>query len=150
MSSARAIPVPGETFRCAECGRESIAKLQKVMDGWRCLGETVVCAFCKAPVAPPVSGAAPSAAAGKAAAAVPERAALDRLASFLDARPEARPTFKDKDKGRFCKDCRHYFKHPFYSHCLYHDRHVEPMDDCDDYAPRATAAAPDASESETK
>jgi hypothetical protein len=101
------------------------------MDGWRCLGEAVVCAFCQTPVAPPAPpGSAQPPATGDASAA------RSRAAAFLNADPVAAPEFKDKQKGRFCKDCRHYFKHPFYSRCLYHERNVEPMDDCPDFAPR--------------
>jgi hypothetical protein len=130
-------PKPGETFCCAACGRESIAKAQKLMEGWRCLGETVVCAFCKAPVGPPV-----------ALAETGDRArrectdARDRLASFLDTSPVAAPEFRDKQKGHFCKDCRHYLKHPFYSRCLYHEKSVEPMDDCPDFTPKPADPEP--------
>lgn len=109
------------------------------MDDWRCIGEVVVCAFCKAPVAARSPSVAPPVGGGAKAASA---AALDRLASFLDTTPEAVPEFKDKDRGHFCKDCQHYFKHPFYSRCLLHDKPVEPMDDCDDYTLRP--AAPDA------
>jgi hypothetical protein len=139
MSQTTPSPKPGESFMCAACGRESIAKTQNLMDGWRCIGEAIVCAFCKAPIGPPQRRAG---AAGKNAPAPPAAtaAALDRLASFLDTKPEAPPEFKDKDRGRFCKDCRHYFKHPFYSRCLCHDKPVEPMDDCDDFALRPVAA----------
>ena len=139
MSQTTPTPKPGESFTCAACGRESIAKTQTVMDGWRSLGEAIVCAFCKAPVTAPVPRDANAANTGTAPNAA-SAAALNRLASFLDTKPEAAPEFKDKDRGRFCKDCRHYFKHPFYSRCLCHDKPVEPMDDCDDFALRPVAA----------
>jgi len=140
MAHDKPTPKPGETFRCEACGRDSIAKAQKIMDGWRCLGESVVCAFCKAPVAPPVP-------AGDAAAkpAADTTAARDRLASFLGTAPVAAPEFRDKRKGHFCKDCKHYFKHPFYSRCLLHEKPVEPMDDCADFTPRP----PDSGEAPT-
>ena len=141
MSQTTPTPKPGESFRCAACGRESIAKAQNIMDGWRCIGEAVVCAFCKAPVGAPLPRDAKPAAAGGTTPDAAAAAALGRLASFLDTKPEAAPEFKDKDRGRFCKDCRHYFKHPFYSRCLFHDKPVEPMDDCDDFALRPAAAA---------
>jgi hypothetical protein len=140
MSQITPTPLPGESFCCPACGRESIAKTQTLMDGWRRVGEAVVCAFCKAPVGGPAPRDAGKGAAPPAAASA---AALNRLASFLDTKPEAPPEFKDKDRGHFCKDCRHYLKHPFYSRCLLHDKPVEPMDDCDDFA-LPPAAAPDA------
>jgi hypothetical protein len=144
MRQTTPTPLPGESFHCAACGRESVAKKQALMDGWRCVGEAIVCAFCGAPVAAPQAGEAK--AAGEPAPAAASAAALNRLAAFLDTTPEAAPEFKDKEKGRFCKDCRHYFKHPFYSRCLLHEKPVEPMDDCDDFAPRPASDAGAAAE----
>lgn len=149
MSQTAPPPKPGESFMCAACGRESIAKAQKLMDGWRCLGEVVVCAFCKAPVGPPSPGDNSPRDSGSAAAAV-AAAALNRLASFLDTEPEAAPEFKDKDRGHFCKDCGHYFKHPFYSRCLFHDEPVEPMDDCADFVLRPAEAPAAAAKSASR
>lgn len=140
MSQTTPTPKPGESFHCATCGRDSIAKTQNLMDGWRCVGEAVVCAFCKAPVGAPLQRQAKSTDKGTSPDAA-SAAALSRLASFLDTTPEAAPEFTDKDRGRFCKDCRHYFKHPFYSRCLFHDKPVEPMDDCDDFTLRPADAA---------
>jgi hypothetical protein len=145
MSQTPPIPKPGESFTCAACGRESIAKMQTLMDGWRSLGEAIVCAFCKAPVGAPLPRPSSPADQGTLPDAA-STAALNRLASFLDTTPEAAPEFKDKDRGHFCKDCRHYFKHPFYSRCLFHDKPVEPMDDCHDFALRPAAAADAAAE----
>lgn len=137
MSQDTPVPRPGESFHCSACGRDSVAKLQKLMDGWRCTGEVMICAFCKAPVVPP-SGAVESrpAATEKAGAS-----ALSRLADLLDAKPVAAPQFADTAVGHFCKDCRHFLRHPFYSRCLRHDKAVEPMDDCGDFAPRPPDSA---------
>ncbi len=128
MSSNTSRPRPGQTFRCPECNRDSIVKVRKVMDGWRCVGEALVCAFCGASLgAPEDPGAADSRGAAEA---------RGRLAALLDTEPPRRPEFKDRDKGRFCKDCRHFFKHPFYSKCLLHEKTVEPMEDCADFTER--------------
>lgn len=140
MNQDNPVPKPGESFHCSACGRDSIAKAQKTMDGWRCTGELIVCAFCKAPVGQPKADAT-----GAAAKAAAGAAALNRLADLLDAKPTAAPQFADTTKGRFCKDCRHFLRHPFYSRCLLHERPVEPMDDCDDFSARpsdGTAAQP--------
>ncbi|NLF19015.1 MAG: hypothetical protein GX595_17435 [Lentisphaerae bacterium] len=131
------IPKPGESFLCRACGRESLAKVKKVMDGWRCTGEVVLCAFCQAPVAPATTPAASAASRDSGAA---NAAALRRLAALLDTEPAAAPRLADATRGHFCKDCRHFLRHPFYSRCLHHEKNVEPMEDCDDFDPRPEGA----------
>lgn len=137
MSPDMPAPRPGESFHCSACDRDSVAKPQKVMDGWRCTGEIMICAFCKTPVVPP-SGTAES---RPTATENVGASALNRLADLLDAKPVAAPQFADTAVGHFCKDCRHFLRHPFFSRCLLHDKTVEPMDDCGDFTPRPPESA---------
>ncbi len=140
------VPKPGETFFCRACGHESLAKVKKVMDGWRCTGEVVLCAFCQAPVAPAKPPAASAASPDTGAA---DAAALRRLAALLDTEPAAAPRLADATRGHFCKDCRHFLRHPFYSRCLHHERNVEPMEDCADFDPRPEGTPPASAEPPT-
>lgn len=142
------IPKPGEMFVCRACGRESVAKTKKVMDGWRCTGEVVLCAFCQAPVAPPEASESPVSPPDNASAAA-DAAALRRLAALLDTEPTPAPRLADTTRGPFCKDCGHFLRHPFYSRCLLHEKNVEPMEDCDDFEPSHEGASPASTDSST-
>ena len=42
----------------------------------------------------------------------------------------------DDGSVRFCRDCKHYLRHPFVSRCLLTGRDVEPMGDCPSFTPR--------------
>ncbi|MGD9498468.1 MAG: hypothetical protein AB7Y46_19395 [Armatimonadota bacterium] len=136
------IPKPGETFLCRACGHESVAKVKKLMDGWRCTGEVILCAFCQTPVTSPSSSAPSAPSPVGAADSAADAAALRRLAALLDTEPAAPPRLADAARGCFCKDCRHFLRHPFYSRCLLHEKNVEPMEDCDDFDPRPEGADP--------
>ncbi|MBN2448980.1 MAG: hypothetical protein JXR77_01240 [Lentisphaeria bacterium] len=127
----------GDRFSCEACGRESIAKLTRVMDGWTYVGDRLACALCGAPVAA-AEGASPAAPAPPSS-----RQAVDRLAALLDTRPEARGSLGPVEKGRFCRDCVHFLRHPFVSRCLLRDKPVEPMQDCDDFQRRPEAKPQD-------
>ena len=113
----------GDVFHCPECNQDSIVKTRRKMDGFRCLGEELVCMLCGAVLpedAPEKNGEVAKAAHPLAALLGVEEAAPERLAD---------------DSGRgFCRDCKHYIKHPFLSRCDLHDRSVNPMDDCPDFA----------------
>lgn len=112
----------GDVFRCPDCKQDSIVKVRRKMDGFRCLGEELVCMLCGA-VQP---GETP------AEASDPEKDA-NPLAALLGVADTAPERLAD-DSGRgFCRDCKHYISHPFLSRCDKHDRGVNPMDDCPDF-----------------
>jgi len=120
----------GEKILCPSCGRESVVKVQRTMEGWRLTGERLVCALCGdavAEVAPKDDdlSVAESGASGLAA-----------LADLLGECP-GKPQIMPHDvEELFCRDCCHFLLHPFLSRCLLHDRPTEPMDDCADFAAR--------------
>ena len=41
----------------------------------------------------------------------------------------------DEEK-RFCKDCKHFLKHPFVDRCEIDNKPVDPMDDCEKFEKR--------------
>ena len=129
-------PAAGESFVCRHCGKESIAKLERIMDGWTYVGDTVVCAFCKAPVSDARDDDSP----GLADSTVDESSGIDRLASLLDEAPAETLQLAPEADARFCRDCVNFLRHPFVSRCLLHDKPVEPMDDCDDFERRPDGA----------
>ena len=130
MSGSQGIKA-GAKFFCEECGRESIAKVHREMDGWECVGEFLVCAFCNAKVGVVDEESE------EQEEAVGE--GLDRLSSFLGVGVAEKPKGigGDSEEVRcFCRDCRHFLRHPFQHRCMLHDRVVEPMDDCPDFERR--------------
>jgi hypothetical protein len=76
---------------------------------------------------------------------------LDALASLLgaDAGAEAPGVDLGESDGRFCKNCRHFLRHPFQSRCLFHDRDVEPMNDCEDFDPVPSPDGPAGDDADT-
>ena len=133
-------PRAGESFMCAACASRSVVKCERVMDGWTCLGERLICALCAAPV--PGTDIVSLGKSKEPSANEAAQQRLKALAGFLDTTPETRPVVDLSERGNFCKDCLHFLRHPFVSRCLYHERDVEPMDDCDDFV-RVPPAGPD-------
>jgi len=119
------MPNVGDIFVCSHCRRESVAKMQRVMDGWTFLGERLICALCGTPV-----GETPSTDA-EGPASTSRRRALD----LLGENPVKEPVPLEAEVGHFCKDCAHFLRHPFVCRCLFHNRSTEPMDDCPDFTP---------------
>lgn len=112
----------GDVFHCPECKQESIIKIRRKMDGFRYLGDELVCMLCGAVL--------PEEAPSKTDD--PEKAP-NPLAALLGV-AESEPERLADDSGRgFCRDCRHYISHPFLSRCDLHSRSVNPMDDCPDF-----------------
>ncbi len=115
----------GDPFKCPGCGEDSILKLRRKMDGFRCTGEVLCCMLCGAEIAP-VTPAAPE-----------EKTKPDPLAAMLGVKQDAPLRLEDDGMRRFCRDCRHYIHHPFLSRCDRHGRAVDPMGDCPDFLPPA-------------
>ena len=125
----------GAAIDCPACGKSSIVKVINKMSGWQCVGQVFVCAICGHELGPVVSS-------GKAVAGSSEGRPSQReaLASFLGADAEGpSPTaigMLGGERAEFCKDCAHYYRNPFKSSCLLHEREVDPMGDCPELAPR--------------
>ena len=129
----------GESFRCPACGRDSVVQCRPVMEGWTRRGEEYVCALCSHSLGPVENESEDSDAADA-------DSGVNALAAFLgqDRPDDGRPRLDPDGDAVFCRDCRHYLRHPFKSRCLLHDRPTEPMDDCADYE----AAADEENESD--
>lgn len=125
---------PGVRLVCPGCEADTVAKSKKRVDGWTCVGESLVCALCGCVLVQdwPDGG-------GDDAGAQAEAAAQDHLAAVLGgAAIEApHPVLKTEGATPFCRDCAHFLKHPFVSRCLLHHADVDPMHDCPDFRPVA-------------
>ncbi len=119
------MPSVGESFFCTRCGRESVAKTKRILEGWTVFRECLVCAFCGTEI-PETE---------KVGNDTAKKDKLGALANLLGEVPVRPPSLTNENESRFCKDCRHFLRHPFLSRCLLHNRTTEPMDDCADFTP---------------
>ncbi len=116
----------GDEVKCPFCNKESFAVKATEMDGWTFKGDILKCSSC-----------------GKKLADIPKDNSiqksscndekLNKFASFLDTEKVARKTLESNEERAFCKDCKHYIKHPFINRCGLHTNEVNPMDDCKDF-----------------
>ncbi|MBE6404008.1 MAG: hypothetical protein E7039_09860 [Lentisphaerae bacterium] len=120
---------PNDKITCPACKEASIAKLKNKMDGFTKVGQVLVCMLCgaeletyKAPETAISSGEKKLGELGLLLGAVPS--ATVRLAAA-------------DDEKRFCKDCKHFLKHPFVDRCDIDNKPVDPMDDCGNFEKRA-------------
>ena len=117
----------GDNFVCPVCGKDSVVKILRKMDGWTFVGEFLVCALCEA-VLQQIDKADLQCEAGS-------DAAVDALAGFFGTSVE-KPAPLTTETTNFCRDCIHYYTNPFTSRCMLHERNVEPMQDCTDFSVR--------------
>ena len=120
--------LPNEKIICPACKEESMAKLKNKMDGFTTVGKVLVCMLCGAELEE--YKASETAAGGK-------EKKLEQLGMLLGAAPSAtvRLAAADEEK-RFCKDCKHFLKHPFVDRCEIDNKPVDPMDDCEKFEKR--------------
>ena len=120
--------LPNEKIICPACKEESMAKLKNKMDGFTTVGKVLVCMLCGAELEE--YKASETAAGGN-------EKKLEQLGMLLGAAPSAtvRLAAADEEK-RFCKDCKHFLKHPFVDRCEIDNKPVDPMDDCEKFEKR--------------
>ena len=121
---------PNEKIICPACGEASMAKLKPQMDGFKKVGEELVCMLCGAHLC--------AWTAEEANAQTGENHKLNDLSLLLGAVPVATARLAAAENEKcFCKDCAHFLKHPFVDRCDLDNRPVDPMDDCEKYQKRA-------------
>ena len=120
--------LPNDKIICPACKEESMAKLKNKMDGFTTVGKVLVCMLCGAELEE--YKASETAAGGN-------EKKLEQLGMLLGAAPSAtvRLAAADEEK-RFCKDCKHFLKHPFVDRCEIDNKPVDPMDDCEKFEKR--------------
>ena len=121
--------LPDEKIVCPFCKETSIAKLKNQMDGFRKTGEVLVCMLCNAELAPVT--------AQKDTASAQIDSKMQDLGLLLGAAPVATARLTAAtDEKRFCKDCKHFLRHPFTDRCELDNHPVEAMGDCEKFEPR--------------
>ena len=135
---------PGQRFFCQHCHSQSIAKLERRLEGFTVVEEYLTCAFCHERI--PADAANPS---DKPDNASPKPSSLSALESLLgSSKPsmgKAEASFLDElhtAARHFCRDCRQYVKHPFGGRCSLTGKEMEPMDDCPRFEKREETSKP--------
>lgn len=117
----------GDEIKCPFCNEDSFAVKGTEMDGWILKGEILKCSFCGKKLADIVKTTETD------NLTIPN-IKLDKLASFLGTEKVIHKTIESDGDKAFCKDCKHYIKHPFLNRCGFHTKEVDPMNDCSDFA----------------
>lgn len=116
----------GDEVKCPFCDKDSFAVKGMQMDGWTVKGEILKCSSCGKKLADILKHT-------EADKQLKSDIHLDNLASFLGTEKVIHTKMESDGEKVFCKDCKHYIKHPFLNRCALHTKEVDPMNDCADF-----------------
>ena len=108
-------------IHCTACGADTLVKREPVYDGFTKTGEVFRCISCGHTFADEDD--------------VPFNASADPKVFGEEDRSKTIDVFKDDEKGRNCRHCRHYVVNPFTQRCGVHEKEVEATDFCDQFEP---------------
>jgi DNA-directed RNA polymerase subunit RPC12/RpoP len=120
----------GEEINCAHCGKHSFLRKKSIMNGWKKIGDILICSACGQTIEDLTLVADTNKEIIKDSDH--SNAKLDKLASFLGAETLEKKNIQ-ADEKTFCRDCKHYIRHPFFNKCSLTNSEVNPMDDCPSY-----------------
>ena len=107
---------PTVEILCPACGEESLLKRAPKYDGFKKVGESLLCESCGHVFASeqdvPLKGHARS-------------AVFDE-----SARPAAPRVFRGDENARMCRYCADYMVNPFVQRCVRHKREIQATDTC--------------------
>ena len=116
----------GDKIKCKKCCEETFAVLKTKMDGWNVLGQYFACALCGEEIESSKKISNNN--------SIKENPNISALANFLDTEIESKKELsREESETHFCRDCKHYIKHPFITRCELHKKEVNPMDDCTNF-----------------
>ena len=105
---------------CTVCGADTLLRREPVYDGFKKIGEELLCAACGH--------------AFESEETVPFKQRSQGPSIFSDAdRPRNVDVFAGDEKGRLCRYCKNYVVNPFTQRCSLHNRVVEATDTCPDF-----------------
>jgi len=113
---------------CSACGADTLLKREPRYEGFKKVGERLVCAACGHEYA--------------AEAAVPfQHKPVVRVFDEADKSPTV-DVFEGDEKGRNCRHCRHYLVNPFTQRCGLRFKVVQATEVCNDFERPAEANPP--------
>lgn len=104
---------------CRACGAETLLRREPIYDGFKKVGETLLCSACGHVY--------------ETEADVPFKAgSVPSIFSEAD-KPKTVRVFRSDEANRNCRHCAHYVVNPFTQRCGLHHREVQAADCCDDF-----------------
>ena len=122
----------GQRIVCPLCGKRSAVKIHHRIENFKVVESLAVCALCQKPLPKPTQ---PEEQEKKPSALAELLGMTAEDEQKMREKREAEKNILGDTSRRFCKDCRHYIKHPFLSRCGLNNHGVEPMDDCERFEP---------------
>ncbi len=111
---------------CTACGRTALARIEPVYEGFKRIGEEVVCTACSHRYS------------GKDAA--PFAAAPQQPRVFTEAdKPRELKIFADDERRKSCGWCAHFVISPFNQRCGITNREIQATDLCISFKPKPAA-----------
>lgn len=110
---------------CAACGADTLIRREPIYEGFNKMGERLTCASCGHKY--------------DGEDAVPYKADASPTIFTEEDKSRKAEVFREDERGRTCRCCRHYVVNPFAQRCGLHNRFIEATDSCQDFENRAAA-----------
>ncbi|MDI6774656.1 MAG: hypothetical protein QME60_04575 [Verrucomicrobiota bacterium] len=128
------MPAKSVEIQCPACGKDTLLRREPKYDGFKKVGERLLCASCKHEFA------------GENEVSFKT---LARPSVFSDAdKLKKADIFADDEKGRNCRRCRQYVVNPFVQRCGLDNRLVQATDLCERFEKKEEPPAENGQEEE--
>lgn len=107
---------------CTACGADALLRREPRYEGFRKVGERLLCAAC--------GHEYPS------EADVPFKQKRAPSVFGAEDAPKTVRVFARDERGRNCRYCRHYVVNPFTQRCGLHHKEIQATDQCEDFDPK--------------
>ena len=104
---------------CTACGQEALLRREPVYEGFRRVGEQLICSGCGHVY--------------EDEASVPFKTRKMTSIFGEQDRPVTADIFGDDERHKNCRYCKHYVVNPFTQRCGLHDKEVQATDICFDF-----------------
>ena len=109
---------------CSECGEETFVRREPIYEGFKKIGETLICTSCGHKF--PDNDNIPF-----------KEKKISTILTDADKSPQVN-IFDESELRKNCRYCEYYLKNPFTQRCSLHDKPVDATDLCFDFATRTT------------
>ncbi len=116
------MPKQTSAIICSACNEDTFIRREPVYDGFKKVGETILCVSCGHVYAEEGH--------------VPFKEARGSKIFSDEDRSKKVNVFKSDEKGLNCRHCDHYTVNPFMQRCGLHGVEVDATDVCDQFTPK--------------
>jgi len=104
---------------CTACEADTLIRREPIYEGFNKVGERLTCSSCGHEYG--------------GEDAVPYKADASPAIFTEEDKPRKAEVFRENERGRTCRYCRHYVVNPFAQRCGLHNRFIEAIDSCEDF-----------------